>query len=275
MHMHTWPLTAPSKSECKVSARQKGGSAVSLHCEINSSHNSLPRCCFDCAISLRHWLLWRWPPRVHDFLAILSTHRASSLLRCLYVRAFLFSLMFVCYLAQCIGLRCCDQGGSTSDDAKRLLAQKLWGWLPFGIRWAEKTVSMEAVIPEPSNISETLCPSAVSSAGALQVSTCHAHSSRNGMMFTWYELFERAYRGHKDYKRRGVRWNRWRDVGLFCQRIRMWYSIFCCDCVLHKTDGLFVVMDFEGCRKKTGLNSFPDFWGPRKFHCRPWHTSRP
>lgn len=42
---------------------------------------------------------------------------------------------------------------------------------------------MEAVIPEPSNISETLCSSAVSSAGALQVSTCHAHSSMKGMMF--------------------------------------------------------------------------------------------
>ena len=136
-------------------------------------------------ISLRHWLLWRWPPRVHDFLAILSTHRASSLLLCLHVRAFLFSLMFVCYLAQCIGLRCCDQGGSTSD-AKRLLA-KLWGWLPFGIRWAEKTVSMEAVnswnFLNLRTFSETLCPSAVSRAGALQVSTCHAHSSRNGMMF--------------------------------------------------------------------------------------------
>lgn len=104
--------------------------------------------------------------------------------------------------------------------------------------------------------------------------SCSFLNERNDV-FTWYELFERAYRGHKDYKRRGVRWNRWRDVGLFCQRIRMWYSIFCCDCVLHKTDGLFVVMDFEGCRKRTGLNSFPDFWGPRKFHCRPWHTSRP
>ena len=45
---------------------------------------------------------------------------------------------------------------------------------------------MEAVIPEPSkssNISETLCPSAVSRARALQVSTCHGHSSMKGMMF--------------------------------------------------------------------------------------------
>lgn len=116
-----------------------------------------------------------------------------------YTSSILPATVFVCssvplfpHVRMLFGLRCCDQGGSTSDDAKRLLAQKLWGWLPFGIRWAEKTVSMEAVIPEPSNISETLCSSAVSSAGALQVSTCHAHSSRNGMMFARYELFERV-----------------------------------------------------------------------------------